>query len=682
MTTPNKEGNHLTEEKSPYLLQHVYNPVDWYPWSKEAFQKAQQEDKPIFLSIGYSTCHWCHVMERESFEDEEVAAILNQNFVAIKVDREERPDIDSIYMKVCQMLTGRGGWPLTIIMTPDQKPFFAGTYFPKESRGQQTGLIEVLKGVQEAWVTDRQSLLNRSEELITKLTQSTQNKEGSSVAKLHQLVQQAVTDFKRNCDEEYGGFGTAPKFPMAHVLMFLLRFWKSNQDEEVLELVEQTLDSMHQGGIYDHLGYGFSRYSTDRKWLVPHFEKMLYDNALLAIVYLEGYQVLGKDTYAEVAQEIFSYVERDMTAKQGGFFSAEDADSEGEEGKFYLWSPQEVKEVLGEEEGSNFCAAYNITADGNFAGKSIPNLIDTATDKLILKEEFKDERDKLFAVRDKRVHPHKDDKILTSWNGLMIAALAIGARVLQDNSLEQLATEAVEFITDNLRRDDGRLLARYRDGQADYLGYLDDYAFLIWGLIELYETTFTVDYLQLALELNEDLLDYFWDEEAGGFYFYGADSEELLTRPKEIHDGAMPSGNSVATLNLLRLARLTGDTQLEKKARSQFEYFGTQVAKNPTGYAYFLSAWIFAQNKGQEVIIAGIKEEESTQQMLEIIKQQFTPFTVVAFNNPQQRNQLTDLIPFIAEQKRANERTTAYICENFACQQPITDVAEFRSRFN
>jgi len=678
------EANKLINEKSPYLLQHAYNPVNWYPWGEEAFKKAEEEDKPIFLSIGYSTCHWCHVMERESFEDEEVAQVLNDNFISIKVDREERPDVDNIYMTVCQALTGRGGWPLTIVMTPDKRPFFAGTYFPKKSKRGHSGLLCILNRIQSAWKSNKASLLESSEEVISVLRQADERRstEELSVQEIHDLIEKIFQDFKDLFDEKYGGFRTAPKFPTPHNLMFLLRYWKLTTDHDALHMVQKTLDYMYRGGIYDHIGYGFSRYSTDRQWLVPHFEKMLYDNALLAIVYLELYQITNKKDYAKIAREILDYVLRDMTSPQGGFYSAEDADSEGEEGKFYVWTPQEVKDVLGEKDGSEFCELYDITPEGNFGEKSIPNLIGVKKGKIEIDKKFANLRQRLFEVREDRVHPHKDDKILTSWNGLMIAAMSIASRVLDDKKYLQAAEGAIDFIDNNLIREDGRLLARYREEDAAYLGYVDDYAFLIWGLIELYETNYKAKYLSMALKLNQDLLEYFWDEEEGGLYFYGKDSEELLVRPKEIYDGATPSGNSVATLNFLRLSKLMGKEKLMEKAEEQFKFFGGQIKKNPTAYTYFLSALLFMQSKGKEVVIAGKKDQTNTKKMLATVKKKFSPFTVTLFNNEEEKDELSNLAPFVAEQKQIKGKPTAYICEDFTCQAPITDLQKFTKRLN
>lgn len=673
----NKQPNRLIQEKSPYLLQHAHNPVDWFPWSDESFQKAKSEDKPIFLSIGYSTCHWCHVMERESFEDEEVADILNKNFISIKVDREERPDVDHIYMNVCQALTGHGGWPLTIFMTPDKKPFFAGTYFPKSSRMGMHGLITILDSVHNAWINERDTLLRSSEQIINAINERNDILEPDSEEELSEdIFYEAFAEFKYDFDNIFGGFGSAPKFPTPHNLFFLLRYWYNTKEEYALTMVEKTLESMHKGGIYDHIGFGFSRYSTDTKWLVPHFEKMLYDNALLAIAYLEVYQATKKREYADIADEIFTYVLRDMTSVEGGFYSAEDADSEGEEGKFYVWSVDEVKKVLGNHDGEKYCEYYDITTHGNFESHNIPNIIKSNIpneDKPFIEEC----RKKLFEYREKRIHPHKDDKILTSWNGLMIAAMAMGGRVLGNDKYTKASEKAAEFILSKLVSNNGRLLARYRDGNSAFLAYVDDYAFLIWGLIELYETTYKPIYLKRSLNLNDDLIKYFWDEANGGLFHYGSDSEQLITRPKEIYDGATPSGNSVATMNFLRLGRLTGQSELEDKAYSQFNAFGRSIERFARGHSFFLSALLFARSKSKEVVIVG-NEKQETNSMVNIIREEFRPFTLSMFYSKDHID-LKDLAPFIETYKTVEGKTTAYVCENFACQAPITDNSLFRN---
>jgi len=674
--TDTKKANRLIKEKSPYLLQHAYNPVNWFPWSDEAFEKAKSEDKPIFLSIGYSTCHWCHVMEKESFEDQEVAEVLNKYFIAIKVDREERPDIDHIYMEVCQALTGHGGWPLTIFMTPDKKPFFAGTYFPKNDRMGMSGLLSILNSVHEAWTKDRESLLKESEYIINAINEGDDFFETDNDGKLTKdILDKAYFELKFAFDNFFGGFGSEPKFPTPHNLLFLLRYWYNTKEEYALTMVEKTLACMHKGGIYDHIGFGFSRYSTDKKWLVPHFEKMLYDNALLAIAYLEAYQATKKREYADIAEEIFTYVLRDMTSPEGGFYSAEDADSEGVEGKFYVWSVNEVKKVLGEHDGEKYCKYYDITPHGNFEGSNIPNLI---------KGNIPDEdkpfiercRKKLFAYREKRVHPHKDDKILASWNGLMIAAMAIGGRILGKDKYIKAAEKAAEFVLSKLISESGRLLARYRDGESAFLGYVDDYAFFIWGLIELYETTYKPVYLKHSLKLNDDLIKYFWDEKNGGLFYYGSDSEQLIARPKEVYDGATPSGNSVSTLNFLRLARLTGRSDLENKAYMQFETFGGNIKSFPSGHCFFLSAFLFANSKIKEVVIVG-KDNLESSNMINIIREEFRPFTLSLFYSDAYSD-LKDLAPFVENYKTIEGKTTAYICQDFTCQDPITDISSFR----
>lgn len=685
MNGKHKYTNKLLNEKSPYLLQHAHNPVDWYPWGDEAFAKAKAEDVPIFLSIGYSTCHWCHVMERESFEDEEVAAILNKSYVAIKVDREERPDIDHIYMSVCQAMTGHGGWPLTVLMTPEKKPFFAGTYFPKKSSRGMTGLVDILTQVAEIWEKQRDNVLLAGEEIVGAIQPRFDAKPEGKVGV--DILDRAFKGLLGVFDRLYGGFGQAPKFPTPHNLTFLLRYWKRSGEKQALMMVEKTLESMYRGGMYDHIGYGFSRYSTDEKWLVPHFEKMLYDNALLAIAYTEAYQVTGKELYATLAKQIFTYILRDMTSPDGGFYSAEDADSEGEEGKYYVWSPGEIKAVLGERDGEVFCRLYNITPGGNFEGRSIPNLILEKPEKFAAelkmeKGEFtayvEGLRSKLFEAREKRVHPYKDDKILTSWNGLMIAALARGGATLGEPLYTHAAVRAVDFIYKKLRRTDGRLLARYRDGEPAFLAYLDDYAFMTWGLLELYETTFEAGYLRKAVELTRESLNLFWDVENGGFYFNGEDAEQLIARPKELYDGAIPSGNSVALLNLLRLARLTGDEELSEIAGKQINSFAAEVENHPTGYTFFLQGIDFYLGPTREVVIAGRPGADDTKAMLSAVRSQYNPQTVVIFHpEGATGKEIEALAPFVQEQRLANDRATAYVCHNYACQAPVNDVAEF-----
>jgi len=609
-------------------------------------------------------------MERESFEDQEVAELLNRDFVAIKVDREERPDIDHIYMEVCQGLTGSGGWPLTIIMTPEKKPFFAATYLPKDNGHGMKGLLHLLPQIARLWQEERESVMDSSDKIGSWLNREEKT---SGEAMGPEVLTQAYAYFKKTFDRPYGGFGSQPKFPTPHNLYFLLRYYKQDKKTEALAMVEKTLLSMYQGGIYDHIGFGFARYSTDRRWLVPHFEKMLYDNALLALAYLEAYQLTHKELYARVAREIFTYVLRDMTSSGGGFYTAEDADSEGEEGLFYLWTPKQIESILGLEDGARFCRVYGITADGNFEGQSIANLLERVPNEDERKR-LEAWRQKLFAEREKRVHPHKDDKILTAWNGMMVAALAFGSRVLEDVVYLQAAERAVDFILNNLRREDGRLLASYRAGEALYPAYALDYACIIWGLIEVYQAGLNPRYLELALHLNQELVHYFWDEEKGGFFLYGSDAEELLSRPKEIYDGAIPSANSVAMLNLLRLARLTGDKTLEEKAVSTMNYFAGSIRQMPGGHSFFLTALLFYQQPGHEIVIVGDAANSVTQSMLSLVNQNFLPSSLVVLKDTAlQNSDIDSVVPFTRDMAVIDGKPAAYVCSGFACQQPVSE---------
>lgn len=621
-------------------------------------------------------------MERESFEDQEVADILNENFVSIKVDREERPDIDHIYMTVCQALTGQGGWPLTIIMTPDQKPFYAATYLPKHGRMGLPGLVDILKAVAQAWKTNRQALIESGNKIVEVLQdQFTLDSRENDLTK--EDVHEAYRGLERSFDPVYGGFGPAPKFPIPHNLYFLMRYWKMTGEQKALEMVERTLDAMYRGGIFDHIGYGFSRYSTDRKWLVPHFEKMLYDNALLAIAYLEAYLCTKKDVYAEVAKKIFTYVLRDMASPEGGFYSAEDADSEGEEGKFYLWTPNEIKDILGEREGEMFCDYYGITDEGNFEGRSIPTRIHTSAPVNEDEALIAPLRQRVFMRREQRVRPFKDDKILTSWNGLMIAAMAMGGRVLQDQRYIQSAERAAEFVFHKLVDKSGRLLARYRHGETAYPAYLDDYAYLIWGLIELYEATYKPVYLQYAIRENQRMIDLFWDPDRGGFFLYGRDGEQLIARPKEVYDGALPSGNSVAAMNLLRLARLTGKQDLEDMAIRQLKAFAGIVKQFPAAHTYFMMAAMFALYPTREIVFAGSKGNRDLVDMINAFNSAFAPNTVTLLHSDDEEGrQLEQIVPYVKDQKAVDGRATAYVCENFACRAPIVDKNELLKMLN
>ena len=594
--------NRLIKEKSPYLLQHAHNPVDWYPWGDEAFKRAEEEDRPIFLSIGYSTCHWCHVMEKESFEDSEVAELMNGTFISIKVDREERPDLDNFYMTVCQILTGSGGWPLNIVMTPDKKPFFAATYIPKESRFGRTGIIKLIPRIREIWARRRSEVLKSTEKIIEALRGMEKDGAGAGIdgAVLKKAYQELVTRF----DKEYGGFSDAPKFPTSHNFLFLLCYWRRFKEHAALEMVEKTLQALRQGGIYDQVGYGFHRYSTDKEWLVPHFEKMLYDQALLAMAYLETLRATGNEDYGSTAREIFAYVLRDMTSPEGGFYSAEDADSEGVEGKFYIWKEEEIRHILEKEDADLIVRVFNVERAGNFKEDTIgkktgANILHMKQPLSQIASELKmpiknledrivSAREKLLKARGKRIHPHKDDKILTDWNGLMIAALAQGAKALAEPTYSEAAKRAAGFILQHMHTPEGRLLHRYRDGESGIMGHLNDYAFFVWGLIDLYEASSEAMYLKSALEINAQMLAHFWDEHSGGLFFTPGDGEPFILRKKEIYDGALPSGNSAAIQNLLRLATLTGDTSLHEKAAKILKAFSGHVVQFPSGYTQFL----------------------------------------------------------------------------------------------
>ncbi len=675
--------NHLVNEKSPYLLQHVKNPVDWYPWGEAAFQKAKKENKPVFLSIGYATCHWCHVMAHESFEDKEVAGFLNKYYVAVKVDREERPDVDKIYMSVCQSMTGRGGWPLTVLMTPDGKPFFAGTYFPKSSRMGMLGLMDILKQIADMWENNRQKILSAGDE-ITNTIQPRQELNPPVNTVNTETLRKGYGQFEKSFDAKWGGFGAAPKFPTPHHLTFLLRWHKRSAEPLALKMVKKTLTAMRRGGVFDQIGFGFHRYSVDAKWLVPHFEKMLYDQALLAIAYIEAYQATKEKKFAVTAQEIFTYVLRDMTDPNGGFYSAEDADSEGREGAFYVWKRKEIMDHLGEKEGDLFCRFYGISDKGNFEeGFSIPcislSLEDFAKQEGMepgkLEKDLMNFRRRLFVFRGKRIHPLKDDKILTAWNGLMIAALSKGYQAMGDKRYADAAVAAADFILAKLRGRDGRLFRRFRHGDVAYPGYLDDYAFLVWGLIELYEATFEVHYLKEAVALNKAMIDIFWDKKGGGLYFTGKGNEILITVSKDAYDGALPSGNSVAALNFLRLGRMTGNVDLEQRGEQLIRSFSRYVKESPMGYTHLLAAVDFIAGPAQEIVIAGNPDHKNTQAMIRAVQEKFLPNKVVLlYNDGPEGKSLEALSPFVQGMGPVNQEPAAYVCKQYTCRFPVTEV--------
>ena len=677
--------NHLANEQSPYLLQHADNPVDWYPWGKEAFKKARELDRPIFLSIGYSTCHWCHVMEHESFEDDSVAKLLNDSFISIKVDREELPEIDHVYMSVCQAMTGGGGWPLTIVMTPEKEPFFSGTYFPKDKRGGRSGLFQILPMITDAWTSKREDIMTSVGQVKNYLDQLNSKPAGNNFST--ELINRAYDQFRNGFDEEYGGFFKAPKFPSPHNLIFLMRYHHSFDNKIALDMATKTLKQMRLGGIYDHIGFGFHRYSTDRHWLVPHFEKMLYDQAMIAMAYTEAYHITGEDIFAQTAREIFTYVLRDMTASEGGFFSAEDADSEGEEGKFYIWTEQEIKEVLGEDYGKEFNDIFSITTPGNYRDESsgketrlnIPHLKNYNTNG---SNEFESAREKLFNIREKRIHPLKDDKILTDWNGLMIAALAKAAIVLDEPVYLDAAEKAAEFVLHSISKGE-RLLKRYRNGVAALDAHLDDYAFMAWGLLELYEATFATKYLSQALDLMNIMVEDFWDDKNGGFFLGSDQSEKLIVRSKTAYDGAIPSGNSVAVMNMVKLTRITGNTNWAELAEKTIRAFSEDVNRAPTGYTLMLTGFMFDTQNSKEIVIVGDSRNRNTTKFLHTIRASYAPHKVLLFKDTSvSDNRLEQLANWTSTQNSINGKPTAYVCKNFACNQPTSDLQTALSFIN
>jgi len=684
--------NRLAKEKSPYLLQHANNPVDWYPWTDEAFARAAAEDKPVFLSIGYSTCHWCHVMEHESFEDEEVADLLNTTFICIKVDREERPDIDALYMTLCSMMTGGGGWPLTIIMTPDRKPFFAGTYFAKHTSFGRIGMLDMIVRLREIWQNRRDEVEKSADNILDLLQQQNRSLPGTDLDK--KILHAAFEELSRRYDSSNGGFSRAPKFPTPHIVTFLLRYWELTGNDQVLAMVENTLTAMRLGGIYDHVGFGFHRYSTDEKWLLPHFEKMLYDQALLAVTYAEAYQVTGTALFKQTAQEIFSYVLRDMTAPEGGFYSAEDADSEGIEGKFYVWSIKELQQELAPQELERIQDLYNVRTEGNFheeatgvqSGANIfhlsaplPGMLDNSATNMDTGDGLSAIRKKLFRVREKRVHPFKDDKILADWNGLMIGALAIGAKIFRNRHYLEAAKKAADFILTAMRQRDGRLLHRYRDGESAITGMLCDYAFLVWGLLKLYAAGLDPDILQEAKLLNDRMLDLFWDEKEGGFFLTPSDGESLLVRTKEIYDGALPSGNSIALSNLLRLERLTANPELGRRAKLLVHAFSETLRETPSAYTQFLAGLYLALSPATEIVVVGDIQANDTREMLAIIRKKFSPgITVLLKDSSVPTDNLAVLAPFTAHYTALDGKATAYVCRDHSCDSPTNDLERLK----
>lgn len=687
----NKKTNRLINEKSPYLLQHAYNPVDWFPWGDEAFKKAAEMDKPVFLSIGYSTCHWCHVMEKESFEDPDVAEMINETFIPIKVDREERPDIDNTYMYICQLLTGKGGWPLTIFLTPKKKPFFAATYLPKYQRANIMGLMDLIPKIQELWQSQKEEIEKTADKIIDSFRSSSQIAEKAHLS--GNILEQAFSELNRSFDKVNGGFSYAPKFPTPHKFMFLLRHWNRTGNQQALFMIDKTLNSMYQGGIFDQIGFGFHRYSTDTSWKLPHFEKMLYDQALITYASSEAFQAVKNDTYKDIAEQIITYVQRELTSPEGAFYSAEDADSEGEEGKYYLWTAEEIRSRLSKEETELIEKVYGIEKEGNFfdeaTGKKTGyNLFyrslswekaasELGTQKNSLMEKIAFIRKKLLEVRSLRPKPLKDDKILTDWNGLMIAALAKASQACNNPAYANAAQQAADFILNKMVMADGGLFHRYRKQESSIEGYADDYAFLIWGLLELYEAAFQSFYLERAFELNSYFIEHFWDPEEGGFFISNDRSESLFVRRKELYDGAIPSGNSVQVLNLLRLSRISGSEELENMASQMIDTFSGNLSKQPSSYSHFLCALDFVKGPVYEIVIVGKNNDPETIEMLNRVQNNFIPNKVLLYIPGEKTDpHIPKIAPYTDQYTLLDDRATIYLCQDYACQKPSHDAAE------
>lgn len=680
MQGPKKYTNRLINETSPYLLQHAHNPVDWYPWGEEAFEKARNEDKPILLSVGYSACHWCHVMERESFEDEETARLMNENFVNIKVDMEERPDVDQIYMSFVQMTTGHGGYPMNVFLTSDKKPFFGGTYFPPVSRFNLPSFKAILTSIAEAWEKRRDELLFSANDIlgeIRRLTLAEISPEGLSP----ELSDTAFQFLTRYFDAKNGGFGGSPKFPPSMVLEFLLRYYHRTHNENALEMVKKTCWKMAHGGLYDQLGGGFHRYTVDANWLTPHFEKMLYDNAQLIRVYLHLFQITKDEFYKRIAVETLEYVKREMLDSKGGFYTAQDADSEGVEGKFFIWTPEEVEAVLGTEQARIFCFYYDISAEGNFEGKNILNiknsLAETAGAFHIsvekLQETLEQGRKLLFHEREKRVKPFRDEKILTAWNGLMLAAFAESAAILNSDEYLQIARQNADFLLENLQKKD-RLLRTWKDGEAKLNAYLEDYANLADGLLELFQVSGDFRYFAEAKRLANLMMTEFWDEENGGFFFTSRNHEELLIRNKDFFDNAHPSGNSVAADVLLKLAKLTGDERLERFAVTVLRLVASQMRRYPMGFGRALSVLEFYFSQVKEIVVLGDPEKFKRE-----IWRDYLPNKIVVLAKFEED---AANLPLSQDKTLFDNKPTVFICENFVCQKPVTKVEELQEQLS
>lgn len=657
-------ANRLLYESSPYLQEHAHNPVDWYPWGQEALAKAQNEDKPIFLSIGYSACHWCHVMARESFEDERVAAFLNDHFVSIKVDREERPDLDRIYMAAVQAVSGHGGWPMSVFLTPQGKPFFGGTYFPPVPRYGMASFSDVLRAVLDAWRNRRDQVEQAGDQIVDIIRRNLDGQvptEGGDVLGLHTLVN-IVSRLESAYDAEHGGWGDAPKFPQPMIIEFLLRYHQLSGDAQALRMALDTLEAMARGGMYDQLGGGFHRYSVDDHWLIPHFEKMLYDNAQLARVYLHAWQITGHAFLRTIAEETLDYVMHEMTSPEGGFYSAQDADSEGEEGKFFLWTPQQIKSALGAQT-SEFVSVYGVTERGNFEGRTILHLVGSWEQR----DNLAEARARLLAVRNMRTRPKRDDKILTSWNGLMLAAYADAAVALGRADYLQTAEKNARFLLSALRRQDGRLWHTYRAGRARLNGYLEDYTHLIEGLLALYRVTFEPLWFRAAHELAEAIFAHF--EAPQGFYDTSDDHEALLTRPRELQDNAVPSGNAMATLTLIQIAELVTEPRYNDHAQSSLEQVHPLLAQYPLAFGQWLIALELALSNRLSIAIVGAPDSPDMRALLQVCQLRYHPEWVIAAGLPDSPDHA---VPLLRGKRAIDGRATAYICKGSTCYSPVT----------
>jgi len=681
--------NRLIFESSPYLLQHAANPVDWYPWSEEAFQLAEELNKPIFLSIGYTTCHWCHVMEHESFEDNQIAALMNEAFINVKVDREERPDIDNLYMEVTQQLTGRGGWPMTVIMTPDKKPFFAGTYFPKKSRPQynRVGMLELIPTIKNAWKDKKDSLLVSSNNIVNNLVKSNLNRTRKGVLLKKDILNHSFSNFYSRFDNEYGGFSSRRnKFPKPHDYSFIIKHYYHTKNDKALEIVNKSLYSMKNGGIFDQIGFGFHRYSTDKKWLVPHFEKMLYDQAMLIHAYLDAYIQTNDDFYKQTVYQIIDYVLNNMTDEKGGFYSAEDADSEGEEGTFYIWDSLELKKILDSEEYNFISNVLNISDAGNCKVEghktNIPHFTENwdvifkrynnlgFSNKSDLISYYHTLRKKIHLERHNRVHPQKDDKILTDWNGLMIAALARSGAILNNQEHLLAAKNSADFIIQNLIDDDGVLLKRHRNGKSGINGMIEDYAFFIWGLIELYQADFDSKYIEIAAMLSDYQIAHFWDIENHGFFFTSDNSEELIIRSKEIYDGAIPSGNSVSAYNFIRLGKILSRVDYEDIAFKTIDAFAYNLNRYSTGSSMLLQAISLIENPFYEIVVVG--DFDKSLNLIDFIQKHPQPNKVIIYKDNIKDNEMFNYLDFY--KSKQNGEPLVYVCQNYSCKLPTNDI--------